>query len=126
MSKEQTTKNHLEQVSKDISNLRSDLALLLTHTGRNAIPHGARELAVYSKDRLHAGGEFAASQLRYLRAHPGQSSAGILGGLVLLGAVAAGIYYLCKSDCGKRCSNEEEPPDFDPSRANNDLPPYIS
>lgn len=125
MSKEQTTKDYLDRVSEEVSQLRNDVASLFTNTGRHAVSDGVREIADYGRDRLHAGGEFAASQLRYLRAHPGQSSVGILGGLILLGAVGAGIYYLCKSDCGKRCSNEDEN-DFDRPRADLDLPPYIS
>jgi len=43
-----------------------------------------------------------------MRSHPAQSSAGILGGLLLLGAVGAGIYYLCKSDCCGSAEEEEQ------------------
>lgn len=125
MSKEQTTRSLLDSVSKDVSHLRRDVASLFSHTGRRTIPDGARELAEYGKDRLHAGSEFAASQLRYLRAHPGQSSVGLVGGLILLGAVGAGIYYLCKGDCGKQCSNEDES-DSDYASPETSLPPYIS
>lgn len=108
MSNQPTTRHLLNSVSDDISNLRRDVASLFSHTSRKTIPSGARELADYGKDRLHAGSEFAASQLRYLRANPTQSSAGILGGLILLGAVGAGIYYLCKSNCPKDCCGDEE------------------
>jgi len=125
MSKEQTTKDYLDRVSGDITQLRQDVAQLFTNTGRHAISEGARELADYGRDRLHAGSKFAATQLRHLRAHPGQSSAGIVGGLILLGAVGAGIYYLCKSNCGSRCSQEEDP-HFDDSRRDSNLPSYIS
>jgi hypothetical protein len=48
------------------------------------------------------------------------------GGLILLGAVGAGIYYLCKSDCCKRVSNDEEEPDFEHPHGDIKLPPYIS
>ena len=57
-----------------------------------------------------AGGHYAAS---YLRENPGRSSVGILGGLILLGAAGAGIYYLCKGRlpgcCGAGSSCEGEP-----------------
>ncbi len=117
---------YLDLVSKDISKLRQEIAALFSQTKSNSISDRANDLADYGRDRLHAGGEFAASQLRYMRSHPGQSSAGIVGGLLLLGAVGAGIYYLCKSDCCKRISNEEEDPDFDHPRGDIELPPYIS
>ena len=126
MSKNQSTKEYLDCVSDDISQLRHDVASLFSHTGRHTIPDGARDIADYGRDRIHAGGEFAASQLRYMRAHPGQSSAGLLGGLILLGAVGAGIYYLCKSDCCKRVSNDDEEPDFERPHGDIELPPYIS
>lgn len=98
--------NHLlNRVGKDVSQLKSDVASLLNHTGRHAIPDSARDLRDSARDRLHAGGHYAASQLRHIRSHPGQSSTGILGGLILLGAVGAGIYYLCKCN-GKPCHDE--------------------
>lgn len=127
MTKEQTTKSLLDSVSKDVSNLRRDVASLFSHTGRRTIPEGARELADYGKDALHAGGEFAATQFRNfrkLRSHQSETSAGIVGGLILLGAVGVGIYYLCKSDCGNRCVDEEgSNPDTSPETS---LPCYIS
>ncbi len=125
MSKEQTTRSLLDSVSKDVSHLRRDISSLFSHTSRRAIPEGARELAEYGKDRLHAGGEFAASHLRNLRAHPGQTSIGLAGGLILLGAVGVGIYYLCKSGCEKQCSIEDES-DSDYSSPKSNSPSYIS
>lgn len=102
-------KDLINRVGEDVSQLRSDIRSLFTHTGRHTLPDSARELREQARERLQAGGEFAASQLRYLRHHPGQSSVGILGGLLILGAVGAGIYYLCKSDCcGKLCSRDED------------------
>ncbi len=121
-----SSKKHLDRVTKDISQLRQDVASLFSHTTRNAIPDGARDLTDYSRDRLSAGGEFAASQLRYIRNHPGQSSVGILGGILILGAVGAGIYYLCKSDSGKHSSRDSGNNEHDHPRGDIELPPYIS
>lgn len=92
----------ISRVGEDVSQLRSDIRSLFAHTGRHALPDSARELREQARQRLMAGGT-------YLRQHPGQSSVGILGGLLILGAVGAGIYYLCKSDCcGKLCNREGE------------------
>lgn len=108
-------KDLLSRVGEDVSQLRNDISSLLNHTGRHALPESARELRDSARSRLHAGGEFAVSQLRNMRAHPGQSSAGILGGLILLGAVGAGIYYLCKCDGGS-CFNDEIEEDYEDSQ----------
>lgn len=86
-------KDLIGRVGDDVSQLRSDISSLFSHTGRHALPESARELRTQARQRLSAGGELAVT---YLRQHPGRSSVGILGGLVLLGAVGTGIYYLCK------------------------------
>lgn len=93
------TRDLIGRVGDDVSQLRSDISSLFSHTGRHALPESARELRAQARQRLSAGGELAVT---YLRQHPGRSSVGILGGLVLLGAVGAGIYYLCKGKlpCG--------------------------
>ncbi len=107
LTEDRKMKDLVSRVGEDISQLRGDIRSLFTHTGRHTLPDSARELREQARERLHAGGEFAATQIRYLRQHPGQSSVGILGGLLILGAVGAGIYYLCKSDCcGKLCNRE--------------------
>lgn len=97
----------LSCVGDDVSQLKRDVSTLLSHTGKHTIPESARDLRESARNSLHNGGQYAAS---YLRAHPAQSSAGILGGLVLLGAVGAGIYYLCKCD-SKKASEEESTED---------------
>lgn len=90
----------ISRLGEDVSQLRSDIRSLFAHTGRHTLPDSARELREQARQRLMAGGT-------YLRQHPGQSSVGLLGGLLILGAVGAGIYYLCKSDCrGKLCNRE--------------------
>lgn len=108
LTEDRKMKDLISRLGEDISQLKSDMSSLVTHTGRHTLPDSARELKAHARDRLHAGGAFAASQLRYAREHPAQSSAGILGGLLILGAVGAGIYYLCKSDCVRFCSSEED------------------
>ena len=97
------TKDLLGHVRSDISQLRSDISTLLSHTSRHTLPQGARDLR--ARERLHAGGDFAISQLRHLRNHPARSSVGILGGLILLGAAGTGIYYLCKGQLPPCCRN---------------------
>jgi hypothetical protein len=104
ITQDRKIKDLLSRVGEDVGQLKSDVASLLSHTGRHTLPTGARDLRDSAKDRLHAGGQYAVSQFR---SHPAQSSAGLLGGLLLLGAVGAGIYYLCKCDSGS-CSGEEE------------------
>jgi hypothetical protein len=109
ITEDRKMKDLIDRVGEDVSQLRSDIRSLFTHTGRHTLPEGARELREQAREKLHAGGAFAASQLRYLRQHPAQSSVGLLGGLLILGAVGAGIYYLCKSDCcGKLCRRDDE------------------
>ncbi|MGJ8632824.1 MAG: hypothetical protein ACSHX7_02810 [Luteolibacter sp.] len=117
------TKDLLGRIREDVSLLKGDVATLFSHTTHHTVPSGARDLADYGKNRLNAGSDFAAEQLRYLRAHPGQSTAGLLGGLLLLGAAGAGIYYLCKSDCCRKklvSSTDQENDELE------EIPSYIS
>ena len=93
-------KDLVSRVGEDVSQLRSDICSLFTHTGRHTLPTGARELHAQARQRLHAGGA-------YLREHPTQSSLGLAGGLLLLGAVGAGIYLLCKSECCRMSQRED-------------------
>lgn len=106
LTEDRKMKDLISRVGEDISQLRSDISSLFTHTGRHTLPESARELREQARDRLYAGGA-------YIRQHPGQSSVGILGGLLILGAVGAGIYYLCKSDCGMFCCQDEDCPEED-------------
>lgn len=107
LTEDRKMKDLISRVGEDVSQLRSDIRSLFTHTGRHTLPESARELREQARQRLLAGGT-------YLREHPGQSSVGLLGGLLILGAVGAGIYYLCKSDCcGKLCNRDEDFTDED-------------
>lgn len=101
-------KDLMSRVGEDIKQLKSDVSSLLTHTGRHTLPDSARDLRDSARNSINAGGDYAASQIRYIRQHPGQSSAGILGGLILLGAVGAGIYYICNSDCCSMSGDADE------------------
>lgn len=98
-SEDAKMKDLLSRVGDDLSQLRSDLSSFVHHTSRHTLPTSARDLRESARERLHASGDFAASQLRYLAENPTRSSIGIAGGLILLGVVGTGIYYLCKSDC---------------------------
>lgn len=93
----------LSRVREDISHLRRDVGNLLNHTTRHTLPEGARGLAGNARDQWVTGRSYAASQLRSLRSSPPRQAMGILGGALLVGALAAGIYAVCKSDrcCAK-------------------------
>lgn len=119
ITEDHKTRDLIGRVGDDVAQLRSDIASLFSHTGRHTIPESARELRAQARQRLSAGGEYAVT---YLRQHPGKSSVGILGGLLLLGAVGTGIFYLCKGrlpcccDADDYCEYElddEETGDYD-------------
>lgn len=93
LTEDRKMKDLASRVGDDVSKLRSDIASLFSHTGRHTLPESARELRAQARERLNAGSHYAAA---YLREHPGRSSVGVLGGLILLGVAGAGIYYLCK------------------------------
>lgn len=107
MIEDRKTKDLLSRVGEDIAQLRNDVSSLFQHTGRHTLPESARDLRDSALDRVHAGSDYAAAQLRHLRSNPTQTGLGIAGGLVLLGVVGAGIYYLCKSDCCLRSGQDE-------------------
>jgi hypothetical protein len=88
----------LNRVREDISHLREDVATLFQHTTRHTLPQGARELADTARGRLAAGGQFAATRLRSLRSSPPRQAVGVIGGAILVGVLAAGIYALVKSE----------------------------
>jgi hypothetical protein len=108
-SEDAKMKDLIGRVGDDLSQLRSDLSSFVSHTSRHTIPTSARDLRESARERLSAGGDYAASQFRYLADNPTRSSIGIAGGLLLLGAVGTGIYYLCKSDCCFKKRVDETP-----------------
>ena len=88
----------LERVRDDVSRLRDDLGSLMTHATRETLPNSARELADQAKQQLATGSAYAASRLRGLRRQPPpRHSAGWVGGAVVAGLLAYGIYALLRN-----------------------------
>jgi sensor c-di-GMP phosphodiesterase-like protein len=99
----------LSRVREDIAHLRQDMGNLIQHTTRQTLPQGARELAENARHQFAAGSSYAASRLRSLGASPQRQAIGVLGGAILIGALAAGLYALCRSEsCALRREVEEE------------------
>jgi hypothetical protein len=101
----------LSRVSQDVSLLRQDIGQLLSHTARHTLPSGARELADSARTRLASGKLYTAEQLRALRNQIQQPATAWVGGAVVVGLIAAGIYLFCKGDgctAGFEPENEDE------------------
>jgi len=99
----------LSRVSEDVSLLRQDIGQLLSHTARHTLPSGARELADSARSRLASGKVYTAEQLRALRSQINQPTTAWVGGALVVGLIAAGIYLFCKDDgCVGCCEGEEE------------------
>lgn len=102
----------LSRVRDDVSSLRQDIGNLLVHTTRKSVPNGARELADQALSQLSAGGAYAASRVRNLRQHtPQPSTQGWVGGAMVIGILAFGVYYLCRNGCQSNGENAIAPPD---------------
>lgn len=81
----------MNRVREDVSTLRDDIRHLISHTTRQTLPNGAREIAGQAKQQIAARGAHAASRIRDLGTrHP----AGLIGGAVVIGLLAAGAYAL--------------------------------
>ena len=81
----------MNRVREDVSTLRDDIRHLISHTTRQTLPNGVRELAGQAKQQIANRGTLAASGIRDLGArHP----AGLIGGAVVIGLLAAGAYAL--------------------------------
>jgi hypothetical protein len=82
--------------------------MLVGHAKRHTLPDGARELAKSGRDRLLSGRDYAADRVRYLGRSAREHPAGVsVAGVLLLGAVAAGVYLLLKGDgCGGRSDED--------------------
>ena len=87
----------LSRVRDDISNLRNDVGSLLSHTGKQTIPAGARDLADQARSGLALGSAYATSRFNSLRCHSNRQSAEWVGGAILVGLLAYGAYSLYKS-----------------------------
>lgn len=93
----------LERVREDISHLRQDLGNLVNHTTRRTLPHGARELADSAKHQLELGRNYAVNRFRHFRPNghaPSRQTVGLLGGAILVGALAAGAYLFFRGGGG--------------------------
>ncbi len=88
----------LSRVREDLSSLRDDVKRLAQHAGRHTLPDALRSGRDYARDGIDRAGRVA-------REHPAGVS---LGGALLLGAVAAGVWWLIKSDCCRSDGADEE------------------
>ena len=95
----------LSRVSEDVSLLRQDIGNLLSHTARHTLPAGARGLADTARNRLAAGKVYSAEHLRALRDQVNQPATAWIGGAVVVGLIAAGVYWFCKDGC---CADDPE------------------
>ncbi|RYD37574.1 MAG: hypothetical protein EOP87_03235 [Verrucomicrobiaceae bacterium] len=97
----------LSRVGDDLSQLRHDVASLISHTTHRTVPDGARQLADTARHSLETGGAYAAARLRALRSSPPREAAGLAGGLLLAGIIAFGVYAICKSRCERDLQEDE-------------------
>lgn len=98
----------LSRVSDDVSLLRQDIGHLLSHTARHTLPSGARDLADSARTRLASGKLYTAEQLRVLRGQINQPATAWVGGALVVGIIAAGIYLFCKDGCCIGCDEQEQ------------------
>ena len=98
----------LSRVGEDLSSLRTDVKMLVSHAKRHTLPDGARELARSGRSHLLSGRDYAADRVRYLGRSAREHPAGVsVAGVLLLGAVAAGVYFLLKGGECCRAADEE-------------------
>jgi hypothetical protein len=97
-SQDPRTTDLLSRVSQDVSLLRQDIGQLLSHAAHHTLPSSARELADSARTRLASGKLYTAEQLRALRNQIQQPATAWIGGAVVVGLIAAGIYLFCKGD----------------------------
>lgn len=90
----------LSRVGDDISVLRDDMRHLLSHTARHTLPGGAREIIHSARSGLAARKQHGMARLRDLRVHPNQPASWV-GGAVVMGLIAAGVYWFCKDGCAE-------------------------
>ncbi len=103
--KDPRTVGLLHRVSDDVSQLKSDIGLLLGDTTKRAIPDGAREISKITRQQLAAGGAYARSHLPKVNINS-TASLGILGGAFVVGALAIG-YYFAKDHFSSACAKAE-------------------
>ena len=116
LSSDRRASGLLRRVRDDVSTLREDISSLLSHTTRQTLPNSARELAGQAKHQLAAGGAYAASRLKDFRGYPPRHSASWVGGALVAGLVAYGIYALCRNSCAAN-RRQDKSEDIDPDGA---------
>lgn len=107
------TTDLLSRVSSDVGHLRQDIRSLFRHTTRHTIPSGARDLADSARSHLLAGRDYTSEHLRALGQQLNRPATAWVGGAVLVGLLAAGVYWFVKSDCCKSQVVDFEDEDFD-------------
>lgn len=81
----------MSRVREDASTLRDDISHLLSHTTRQTLPNGVREMAGQAKQQIATRSASAATMVRDLG---GRHPVGLIGGAVVLGLLAVGTYAL--------------------------------
>ena len=101
----------LSRVREDLASLSYDVKTLLGHATKHTLPDGAKHLANRSGEQWSLGRELAALKMRRLGSAAREHATGVsVGGLLLLGATMAGIYFAMKGGCGNgRTAYEPEP-----------------
>ena len=100
----------LSRVGDDIGQLRQDIRSLVSHTAHHTVPNSAQEFAERARGRLSAGSNYAASRFRSIKNTSNcQNSAGIIGGVLLIGILGYGIYALSKKCCCSRAEVTDQP-----------------
>lgn len=97
----------LSRVSEDVTLLRQDIGNLISHGARHVLPERVRGLADSARDRLAASRNYSAGQLRALRNQVTQPATAWIGGAMVVGLIAAGVYLFCKSDYCAGCCEDE-------------------
>lgn len=100
------TKSLLNRVRKDVSLLREDIANLLSDTTHRALPNTAHEITDREKHQFAAGGTYAVSRLRDLKATP-PPTVGWVGGTAILGLIALGAYFIHSRNSACRRAAED-------------------
>ena len=90
----------MNRVREDVSTLRDDIRHLLSYTTRQTLPNGARELADQAKQQFADRGAQVASRIRDIN---GRQTAGLIGGAVVIGLLAAGAYALTHHNGHSSC-----------------------
>lgn len=90
--------NLLSRVSEDVSLLRQDIRNLVSHTARQTVAGGAREIAENARNKIAASRAYSAEQLRALGEQMKQHPAAWLGGAAAVGLISAGAFLLFRGD----------------------------